>query len=98
MSHLVGGRWPPGEEISHINVLELYASKLVLQSLAKSFNNGHIKILLDNTTAISYLNRMGGGGGGGGYALTTTELLSKGNLVLDNREGNLVVCSPYSRK
>ena len=47
------------DEISHINVLELYATKLVLQSLAKSLNTCHIKILLDNTTAISYLNRMG---------------------------------------
>ena len=63
MFHSAGGRWSPEEEISHINVLELYAAKLVLQSLAKSLNTCHIKILLDNTTAISYLNRMGGGGG-----------------------------------
>ena len=60
MSHSVGGRWSPVEEISHINVLELYAAKLVLQSLAKRLHTCHIKLLLDNTTAISYVNRMGG--------------------------------------
>ena len=60
MSHSVGGRWSPEEEISHINVLELYTAKLVLQSLAKRLNTCHIKLLLDNTTTISYVNRMGG--------------------------------------
>ena len=45
---------------SHINVLELQAVKLTLQALAPSHTNVHIKVMVDNTTAATYINKMGG--------------------------------------
>ena len=55
-----GGRWSPTEATLHINVLELKAVLLGLQSLCKDKQDCHIKILCDNTTAVSYLRNMGG--------------------------------------
>ena len=56
----VDGRWSVSELALHINTLELHAAKLCLFSLAAGLSNLHIRILLDNTTAISYINHMGG--------------------------------------
>ena len=49
----VGGRWSVSELPLHINTLELHAAKLCLFSLPAGLSNLHIRILLDNTTAIS---------------------------------------------
>jgi hypothetical protein len=57
---VTGGRWSPSESILHINVLELKAVLLGLQSLCKEEKDCHIKILSDNTTAVAYLRKMGG--------------------------------------
>ena len=57
---VTGGRWSLSESTLHINVLELKAVLLGLQSLCKEQNNCHIKLLSDNTTAVSYLRKMGG--------------------------------------
>ena len=54
----VGGRWL-ASELSHINVLELKAILLGLQSLCR-VNNTHIHIKTDNTTALTYVRKMGG--------------------------------------
>ena len=56
-----GGRWNAVERENHINYLELLA---IFYGL-KSFENEltiyrHVKILTDNTTAVSYVNKMGG--------------------------------------
>ena len=56
----VGVRWSDSELPLHTNTLELHAAKLCLFSLAAGFSNLHIRILLDNTTAISYINHMDG--------------------------------------
>ena len=56
----IGGRWSQKETLLHINALELTAAKLVTMSLAKQLRNCHIKLMLDNTTAIAYVNKMGG--------------------------------------
>ena len=56
----MGGRWSDLESPLHINTLELLAAKLVLTTLAKDSQDCHIQLMLDNTTAISYLKRMGG--------------------------------------
>ena len=55
-----GGRWSPGEALSHINCLELKAIKLGLQSLCSHFSNLHVKVLSDNQTAVTYIRAMGG--------------------------------------
>jgi len=54
------GIWSKSESTRHINCLELLAVKLALSSL---FNNGsdiHVRVMSDNTTAVSYINAMGG--------------------------------------
>ncbi|CAG2236570.1 unnamed protein product [Mytilus edulis] len=56
-----GSRWTPDEQKYHINYLELLAILYVLKSFEsqlKCFT--HVKILTDNTTAVSYVNKMGG--------------------------------------
>ena len=55
-----GGRWFLSESTLHVNVLELKAVLLRLQPLCKEKSNCHIKLLSDNTTAVSCLRKMGG--------------------------------------
>ena len=55
-----GGRWSDSELPLHISALELHSAKLCLFSLAAGLSNVHIRILCDNTTAMSYINHMGG--------------------------------------
>ena len=56
----VGGRWTDAEMPHHINVLELQAAYLTLQALGSDYRNVHIRLMLDNTTATTYINKMGG--------------------------------------
>ena len=58
----VGGRRTEAEMLHHINALELYAAYLTLQALGAPHTNVHIWLMLDNTTAAVYINKMGGGG------------------------------------
>ncbi|KAL9978098.1 hypothetical protein ACROYT_G015579 [Oculina patagonica] len=55
-----GGRWAPDEAHQHINCLELKAAYLGLQSFCKNLYHTHVRIFVDNTTAVSYINNMGG--------------------------------------
>lgn len=54
------GSWSVDERNCHINYLELLAVFLGLKSLVHNKNNCAILLRVDNTTAISYINRMGG--------------------------------------
>lgn len=54
------GHWNSVERSKHINYLELLAVLLGLKSLANTRSNCDILLRVDNTTAISYVNRMGG--------------------------------------
>ena len=56
----VGGRWTDDGSPVHINVLELHAAKLTLLALAPSVSHSHICLMLDNTTAAAYIDKMGG--------------------------------------
>ena len=56
----VGGHWSPAEPDLHINALELKAAFLALESLASHLRDCHILLLLDNITAISFINHKGG--------------------------------------
>jgi len=47
-------------EIKHINVLELKAIYIAIKTYHVKNKIKHMKIMCDNTTAISYLNNMGG--------------------------------------
>ena len=55
-----GGRWTENESKQHINALELKAAYFALQSICDRCRNIHIRILIDNTTAVAYINNMGG--------------------------------------
>ena len=54
------GRWSKQESDLHINVLELKATFLVIQAFLKSQSNLAVKLRLDNTTAVTYVNNQGG--------------------------------------
>ncbi|XP_043481257.1 uncharacterized protein LOC122510567 [Leptopilina heterotoma] len=54
------GWWNLDERIEHINLLELKAVFNSLKCFAKNLRSCHILLRVDNTTAISYVNRMGG--------------------------------------
>ena len=56
-----GGQWLDNEKRLHVNEKELTAVLFSLQSLCKAKSNKTIKILSDNTTAVSYINNMRGG-------------------------------------
>ena len=54
-----GGRWDE-DEITHINVLELKAIQFGVLTYCTYKIFKHIRIMSDNTTAISYINKKGG--------------------------------------
>ena len=66
-----GGPWTVEEAQAHINLLELRAAFLALRTYASKLNNQHL-LLIDNRTAIAYLNHKGG---------TTSRTLS--NLAME---------------
>ncbi|KAH9640446.1 hypothetical protein HF086_018112 [Spodoptera exigua] len=54
------GLWNDDEIKQHINYLEIMAAYIGLKIFAKDMSNSQILLRIDNTTAISYINRMGG--------------------------------------
>ena len=54
-----GGHWQPSEAKHHINYLERLAAYFVLKFFIKDVKGKHIKIMIDNTTAVSVINNMG---------------------------------------
>ena len=57
----IGGQWTPDEKASkHINALELKAAYLTLQSFCANMTNTHVRLMLDNITAVAYIREMGG--------------------------------------
>ncbi|XP_069122383.1 uncharacterized protein [Argopecten irradians] len=55
-----GGMWSDSETDLHINILELKAVLLALQTFCRDIQNAHIKLFVDNMTAVTYLNKQGG--------------------------------------
>ena len=57
-----GGHWNKEEQQAHINILELKAAYLAIQSYLKACQLTESRILLqmDNTTAVAYINKRGG--------------------------------------
>lgn len=65
-------RGPLEEKRLHINCLELLAGSLAIKTFTKDKVCAHVKLLIDNTAAVAYINKMGG---------THSQVLS--NLALD---------------
>ena len=55
-----GAPWKDTDDLLHINVLELTAARLALETLATTARSTHIQLKLDNLTALAYINKMGG--------------------------------------
>jgi hypothetical protein len=55
----IGGRWKAEKQSNHINTLKMMAIFLALKSFTAEISNNHIMILCDNTTAESYITKMG---------------------------------------
>ena len=54
-----GGRRSPSEAENHINCFELLAALFALNCFQSSLSGKHVKIMIDNTTAVSVINNMG---------------------------------------
>ena len=57
-----GGRWSISESTYHINYLELKALYLAIQAFIKeeAQTPRHLRLLIDNMTAVAYINKKGG--------------------------------------
>ena len=53
-----GGRWLPTESEHHINYLELLVAFFALQCFHSSLSGKHVKIMIDNTSAVAQINNM----------------------------------------
>ena len=53
-----GGLWCNSEANEHINYLELLATFSGLKTFAQTKSNIHIRLMLDNTSAVSFVNNM----------------------------------------
>ncbi|GFN87753.1 hypothetical protein PoB_001425900 [Plakobranchus ocellatus] len=61
MNHVTThGMWSDSEKKDHINTLELRAAMLGIQSLCQKLSNCSLRVEMDNTTAVAYINNMGG--------------------------------------
>ena len=56
----IGDQWSPSERTQHINVLELVAVELALKTFFREQTPVSVHLQIDNTTALSYLVKMGG--------------------------------------
>ena len=54
-----GGYWAENESRQHINVLELIADFIGLNTFVKEKENIHIRLRIDTTTAVSTINHIG---------------------------------------
>ena len=58
-SYRTGGAWLREEQVLHINAKEMIAIHYVLRCFSKFLTGKHVRILSDNTTAVSVINNMG---------------------------------------
>ena len=54
-----GGNWTYDESLHNINYLEMYAILPALKTFATNKSHTHIRIMTDNSTAVSFINHMG---------------------------------------
>ena len=53
------GQWSTAEQQQHINMQELTAALFGLKAFCSEMKNLHVKLELDNTTGIVFINHMG---------------------------------------
>ena len=57
---ITGGVWNQEESNLHINVQELIAAQLALKTFTKLMKGSSVHLMIDNTSALSHLAKMGG--------------------------------------
>ena len=57
---LTQGLWTEEEKKLHINALEMLAVNFAVKAFTKDKSNVQVHILVDNTTTVAYINKMGG--------------------------------------
>ena len=67
-----GGHWLPVKSQFHINYLELLAAFFSLKCFEDKISGKHVRLMLDNTNAISWINKMGTSHSESGNRLTFT--------------------------
>ena len=60
MGQTTGGRWSLQEQYLHINCLKLLAGAFALKAFTKDKAQMRVRLLMDNTSAAHYINKMGG--------------------------------------
>ena len=55
----MGGQWTPAESLYHINYLEILAVLFTLKAFHAYVGGKHVRVMIDNTTAVASLNHMG---------------------------------------
>ena len=58
MGQTTGGRWSLQEQHLHINCLELLARAFALKAFTKNKAQMRVRLLVDNTSAVQYINKM----------------------------------------
>lgn len=56
----IQGLWAKEEKLLHMNILELKAGFLALQTFVRDLRGCTVLLRMDNTTAVSYVNNLGG--------------------------------------
>ena len=59
MAFPLGGGWTPEEANNHINYRQTKAVYLSLKSFLDKVSDKHVKVLIDNTTAVACITQMG---------------------------------------
>ena len=54
------GFWSTADQSLHINMLEMKACEIDIQTFCKELKNVHVRLYTDNTTNCSYINNYGG--------------------------------------
>ena len=56
----INGLWDSDQYMLHINYLELLAGFYTLKGLVENLRDSHVRLCMDNTVAVSYVNKQGG--------------------------------------
>ena len=56
--HRINGRWDETEAELHINILERMAVEIAILAFCKNEHKKHVRLMIDNMTAVSYLQNM----------------------------------------
>lgn len=56
----INGLWDSDQFMLHINYLELLAGFYTLKGLVENLRDSHMRLCMDNTVAVSYVNKQGG--------------------------------------